>query len=94
MDFIFGKYDLIVVYIDDILIHSQDLESHMKHFHIFLEEAQKQDLVLSEKKMCLFQNSIDFLGIHVINGKIQMQPHILTKLSEFSDVLIDTKMIQ
>ena len=26
MDFIFGKYDFIVVYIDDILIHSPDLE--------------------------------------------------------------------
>ena len=44
--------------------------------------------------MLLFQGSIDFLGIHVINGKIQMQPHVLTKLSEFPDYLTDTKMIQ
>ena len=94
MDFFFGKYDFIVVYIDDILIHSQNLENHMKHLQIFLDEVKKHSIVLSEKKMVLFQDSIDFLGIHVINGKIQMQPHVLTKLSELPDELQDTKIIQ
>ena len=42
----------------------------------------------------MFQDSIDFLGIHILNGKIQMQPHVLTKLSEFPAELPDTKMIQ
>ena len=66
----------------------------MKHLQIFLEEAQKHGIVLSEKKMLLFQDSIDFLGIHVVNGKIQMQPHVLTKLSKFPNELRDTKTIQ
>lgn len=44
--------------------------------------------------MCLFQDSIDFPGIHVSQGKIQMQPHVLTKLSEFPNQLKDVKMIQ
>lgn len=94
MDYIFSKYDFIVVYIDDILVHSLYLESHMKHLEIFLEEAKKHGLVLSEKKMLLFQENIDFLGIHVKEGKIHMQPHVLSKLSEFPDHLTDTKMIQ
>ena len=44
--------------------------------------------------MILLQESMDFLGIHILNGQIQMQPHVLTKLSEFPDVLPDTKSIQ
>lgn len=94
MDHIFRKYDFIVVYIDGILVHSLDLESHLQHLQIFLEEAKTHGLVLSEKKMVLFQESIDFLGIHVSDGKIQMQPHVLTKLSEFPDQLTDKTMIQ
>ena len=44
--------------------------------------------------MSLFQDSIDFLGIHVVNGAIQMQPHVLTKLTQFPDKLKDIKTIQ
>lgn len=31
MNFIFAKYDFIVTYIDDILIHSPDVQTHLKH---------------------------------------------------------------
>ena len=72
MDYIFGKYDFICVYIDDILIHSADLESHLQHLNIFLDEVRQHGIVPLKKKMVLFQKSIDFLGIHVNEGKIQM----------------------
>lgn len=92
--FIFGKHDFIVTYIDGILVHSPDLETHLKHLEIFLREVQNHGIVISENKMVLFQDSIDFLGINVVNGQIQMQPHVLTKLSQFPDELKDTKTIQ
>ena len=44
--------------------------------------------------MVLFQDIIDFLGIHVVNGAIQMQSHVLTKLTQFPNELKDTKTIQ
>lgn len=44
--------------------------------------------------MVLLQESIYFLGINVVNGKIQMQPHVSKKLSQFPDELPDTKSIQ
>lgn len=72
MDFIFGKYDFIVKYIDDILVHSPDIETHFKHLEIFMTKVQNQGIVLSKKKMVLFQYNIDFLGINVVNGQIQM----------------------
>lgn len=70
MDFIFSKYDFIVTYIDDILIHSSNVKTHLEHLEIFLEEVQQHGIVLSERKMVLFQDNIDFLGIHVVNGAI------------------------
>nr|AXB54821.1 polyprotein [Pinus nigra virus 1] len=94
MDYIFAKYGFIVTYIDDILIHSPDVQNHLKHLEIFLEEVKKHGIVLSERKMSLFQDNIDFLGINVANGSIQMQPHVLTKLTQFPDKLKDKKEIQ
>lgn len=44
--------------------------------------------------MSLFQDSIDFFGIHVVNGAMQMQLHVLTKLTQFPYELKDTKTIQ
>jgi len=44
--------------------------------------------------MVLFQENIDFLGIHVVEGHIHMQLHVLTKLVDFPNELKDTKMIQ
>lgn len=55
---------------------------------------QTHGLVLSEKKMVLFQEYVDFLGLHVYKGQIQMQPHVLSKIVEFPDELRDTKSIQ
>lgn len=94
MDSIFSRYDFIITYIDDILVHSPDEETHLEHLAIFFKEVQDHGIVLSEKKMKLFQDNVDFLGLHVYKGQIQMQPHVLTKISEFPDVLKDTKSIQ
>jgi len=37
MDYIFAKHDFIVTYIDDILIHSPDVHTHLEHLEIFLK---------------------------------------------------------
>lgn len=34
---IFKYYEFIFVYVDDVLILSNDIESHLKHLHIFIE---------------------------------------------------------
>lgn len=54
MDYIFSKYNFTVTYIDDILIHSPDVHTHMKHLEIFLEEVRNHGIVLSRTKMSLF----------------------------------------
>ncbi|CAK7334862.1 unnamed protein product [Dovyalis caffra] len=41
--------------------------------------------MLSQKKRRVAESSIDFRGITLYNGEITLQPHIASKLKDFSD---------
>ena len=60
---------------DDMLIHTKDsLETHQKAVHRVLDKLAKHDLFLKPKK-CLFkQRQMEFLGVVLENGTIQMDP--------------------
>ena len=56
MNQVFKPYfDWIIVYIDDVLIFSKSVEEHFKHVQIFTLVVKRSELVLSKKKMELFQ---------------------------------------
>lgn len=63
MDNVFSKrmQDFAIWYIDDILIASKSLAEHFKHLKVFKELVVAHGLVLSAKKMILFQIDIEFL---------------------------------
>ncbi|KAK4390096.1 putative enzymatic polyprotein [Sesamum angolense] len=64
MDNLFKDYfELMFVYIDDILIASKNMKDHIKHLEIFSDACHKEGLVLSEKKATIAVNKIEFLGI-------------------------------
>ena len=44
--------------------------------------------------MQLFQQTIEFLGIIIGNGKILLQPHISEKILTFPNKIKDTKELQ
>ena len=50
MDNFFKDYDFIFVYIDDILILSDDITSHLQHLDIFIDLCIQHGLGLSKKK--------------------------------------------
>nr|KAJ0225652.1 hypothetical protein LSAT_V11C100043300 [Lactuca sativa] len=63
MNDIFYVYsDFMIVYIDDILIFSKNIDQHFKHLNIFFQTAKHNGLVISEKKMKIFQTKVRFLG--------------------------------
>ena len=95
MDSIFKPYyDWLLVYIDDILIFSKNLQDHFKHLKIFNKLVKKNGLVLSKKKMEIFQTSIKFLGHTIQNGKIALQSHAMEIADKFSDVILDKTQLQ
>jgi Reverse transcriptase (RNA-dependent DNA polymerase) len=73
----------LTIYMDDILIHTEDdIQKHRILFHHVLDKLAQHDLFLKPGK-CLFEKrSMEFLGVILGKGTIQMDP---TKLKGVAD---------
>ena len=56
------------VYLDDVLIHSPDIETHLKHIRILFHRLRKADLKLKDSKCNYFKTHVQYLG-HLVSGK-------------------------
>ncbi|QBA88842.1 polyprotein [Aglaonema bacilliform virus] len=81
----------IAVYIDDILVFSQNETEHEKHLRIMLNICRKHGLILSPSKMKIGVPIIHFLGATIGNQKIQLQEHIVKKILHYDDKELMTK---
>ena len=73
----------LTIYMDDILVHTEDnLPRHRMLVHRVLDKLAQHDLFLKPEK-CLFEKqSMEFLGVILGKGTIQMDP---TKLKGVAD---------
>ena len=95
MDTIFKKHsDFCIVYIDDILVFSNNKQEHRNHLQIVFKEFINQGLIISSKKMQLEKQEIEFLGLFIKGGKIELQEHIVKKVLDFPDKLEEIKKLQ
>ncbi|KAL6130444.1 hypothetical protein ACLB2K_068823 [Fragaria x ananassa] len=95
MDNIFTPYsDFFIVYIYDILVFSRTMNEHLKHLEHLCKLIVQKGIILGQKKIHLIKGEIDFLGIHVKDGEIRLQEHIVKKISQFSDNIPDAKSLQ
>ncbi|RDX74283.1 hypothetical protein CR513_45988, partial [Mucuna pruriens] len=83
-----------IIYIDDILIFSKDMDSHKKLLSKFFDIVNQHGIMLSERKIYLAKSEIDFLGMHFSQGCYQPQPHIAEELLKFPDHSLTIKQIQ
>jgi len=57
------------VYLDDIIIWSNNLQEHIKNIHIILAALRKAGIFINAKKSVLFTTNVEFLGHHIsLNG--------------------------
>ena len=61
LDFAFG-------YLDDILIHSPDVPTHLIHMRQLFQRSREADLKLNREKCNFFKSHIQYLG-HLISGE-------------------------
>ena len=95
MDNIFRDNDsFVAVYIDDILVFSKSKKQHIGHLRIVLKKFEEHGIIISKSKMQLFQQTIEFLGVIIGDGKILLQPHISEKILTFPDKIEETKELQ
>ena len=61
MDGIFSKYkSFILLYIDDILVFSKNLDEHYEHLYIVFNDFLQIGLIISKKKIELANEYMEF----------------------------------
>ena len=83
----------IIVYIDDILICSDNEKDHENHLNTFITLCKEYGIVLSEKKVDIKRKEIKFLGMIIDSEDIKLQSHIAKKIKDFLDELRTKEMI-
>ena len=61
------------VYIDEVVIWSDDLEQHEKHVDLIMLALRQSHLYLNGKKCQFFLTELDFLGHHISTRGIEPQ---------------------
>ena len=89
------KWSTCLVYVDDVIIFSDDFQSHLAHVHQVLNIIREAGLALNIAKCNFFRNSVDYLGHVVLPGRLKVArrntaaiskatfPHTQTELRSF-----------
>ena len=62
LDFEPSLHPFICIYVDDIILFSEDLDSHMKLLERLFNAFRKANFKISAQKSKFFQSSVDFVG--------------------------------
>jgi len=84
---------LVMVYLDDILIFGTCLKKHRQLVKEVLKRLQFNDLYTKAKKCFFEQSSIKYLGIIILENKVQMDEEKLSGVLEWP-VLTKVKQVQ
>jgi reverse transcriptase-like protein/aspartyl protease len=71
----FGR--LMGVYLDDIVIYSDDLDDHVQHVSIVLDILWRERLYLCENKLHFVQPTLKLLGRVIVDQGIRIDPNVV-----------------
>ena len=83
MDQIFGHLPYAKVYIDDILVASENLREHRDHLRSVLELLHTNGLVIRKDKCVFGASAVDFLGHDISGDSIRPLPSKVDAVSKF-----------
>ena len=87
MNDLFGDYIVegwLVIYMNDLLIHSSNQEIHNEHTWKVLQHFQEQEMYLKLEKCTFSAKEVEYLGMVVGKGGIQMDSVKLKAICEWS----------
>ena len=95
MNDIFNSFShFTIVYIDDVLVYSSSINEHWKHLYSFLQTNKRNGLVVSAKKIKLFQTKVCFLAFDIPEGQIHPMDRAIQFADKFPDVITDKTQLQ
>ena len=62
MNQVIKRLPFAFVYLDDVLIHSPDVETHLEHIRVLFQRLRKADLKLKDSKCNYFKTHVQYLG--------------------------------
>lgn len=74
MDEILGDLPFVLVYLDDILIHSKTEEEHYQHLEEVLQRLEKAKLIAKPSKCTFLVRQLSFLGMIISEQGISTDP--------------------
>jgi len=78
-----GKF--CYVYVDDVIIFSEDGESHIKHVDWVLKSLHEANMGVSVEKSRFFKKSVSFLGFIVTSTGATTDPEKVRAIQEYSE---------
>ena len=95
MNDIFNSFShFTIVYIDDVLVYSKFIDEHRKHLYSFLDIIKRNGLVVSAKKIKLFQTKVHFNGYDISEGQIRPIDKAIQFADKFPDAITDKTQLQ
>ncbi len=73
----------IVAYLDDVLVHSEDLDTHVNLLKLVFDAHKEAGIRLNASKTHLFQEEVEYLG-HLVNAEgIKLIPSYVQKIVDW-----------
>lgn len=69
MEELLKPWKIVKVYLDDILIHSEDWDQHTRHLIQVMNILRKVDLIARKSKCHRYKETVEFLGYKISAGK-------------------------
>ena len=94
MNNIFNSFShFTIVYIDDVLVYFNSIDEHWKHLYTCLDIIKHNGIVVSAKKIKLFQTKVRFLGWHFWRTDCPIDKAIQFA-DKFPDAITDKTQLQ
>jgi hypothetical protein len=74
---------VVCIYINDILIFTKDLEEHRRVVRVVLDILRKHKLFLRHDKCEFKRTRIEYLGLIISDGKVEMDPVKVARVAEW-----------
>lgn len=86
-------HKVVIAYIDNILINSPDITSHVKHVRLVLQKLLQHQLYIKGEKWELHKDCITFLWYNIDTDGVSMETYksflaLQTSTADLSDVTV------
>ena len=83
MDTVCSGLNFLFIYLDDILVASIDIETHLQHLCLLFDQLSQHSLVINVTKCQFGCNEIDFLGHRITHNGILPLPDKVAPITNF-----------